>query len=50
MVAYGVVVCGVDCNVKVNDLCVVIYRLVIYGVVFNEEVDGLIVVACGEVV
>ena len=50
MVAYGVLVCGVDCNVEVDGLCVVIYRLVFHGVDFNVEVDGLFVVAFGVVV
>ena len=45
MVAYEVLVCGVDINVEVEYLFVVLYGMVVCGVEFNVEVDGLFVLA-----
>ena len=41
MVAYGVGVCGVDFNVKVDGLFVVACGVVVCGFDFNLEVDIL---------
>ena len=39
MVAYGVLVCGVEFNVEVDDLCVAAYGVVVCGVDFKLDVD-----------